>query len=243
MMLRDASVEEGALVRTAWIKSTRRTAVLVGLLFLIATATFYTAHSLIAGVLTGADYLTGASAHTNALTAAALLAFVDTVAVMGIAVFLYPLLKGFSQPLALGYIALRVGELAAVLLYLAVPLLVIEVSDALFRGDVQASALRPLGALFRAQYQVTLVVVFLVTAGAGTILATLLYRSRLIPRWIAMLGLIGYPVMLVGTVLYMFDLIDMLQGAGTAAAAPVGLFELILPIWLIARGFNEPADL
>ncbi|MGH7573296.1 MAG: DUF4386 family protein, partial [Gemmatimonadota bacterium] len=162
MMLRDVSVDEKALVRTAWIKSTRRTPVLVGLLFLIATATFYTAHSLITGVLTGADYLTGASAHANTLTAAALLAFVDTVAVVGIAVFLYPLLKGFSEPLALGYIALRVGELAAVLLYLAVPLLVIEVNDALLRGDVQASVSRPLGALFRAQYQVTLVVVFLV---------------------------------------------------------------------------------
>ncbi len=70
--------------------SIRRTAVLVGLLFLIATVAFLVAEALITGVLDGADYLIGVSADTNALTAGALLAFVDGLAVVGIAVLMYP---------------------------------------------------------------------------------------------------------------------------------------------------------
>ncbi len=183
--------------------STRRTAVLVGLLFLTATVTFLVADALITGVLDGPEYLIGASAHTNALTAGALLAFVDGLAVVGIAVLMYPLLKGTSEPLALGYVGLRVAELAAILLFLATPLLVIALGNGSRNGTVDASGSQYLGVLLQAQHDVAIVMVYLFTSVAGGILAFLLYRSRLIPRWIAGLGVIGYPVLLVGTVLNM----------------------------------------
>ena len=80
--------------------STRKTAVLVGLLFLIATVTFATADALIRGVLKGSNYLPGASAHTNALAAGALLAFVQGIAIVAIALLLFPLFRRTSEPLA-----------------------------------------------------------------------------------------------------------------------------------------------
>src|ERR1035437_1157869 len=76
----------------------------------------------------------------------------------------------------------------------------------------------------------------------GTILAVLLYRSRLVPRWIAVLGLIGYPVLFVGCILDLFGVTDVTKGAGLIAVAPGGLFELILPIWLLAKGFNSSSQ-
>jgi Domain of unknown function (DUF4386) len=223
--------------------SIRRTAILVGLLFLTATVAFATAEALINGVLDRADYLSGASADANALTTGALLAFVNGVAVVGIAVLLYPLLKGYSEPLALGYVGLRVAELVASLLLLAVPLLVIALGDRLRDGTVDVSASQPLGSLLQAQHDVAIVMVYLITSVAGGILAFLLYQTRLIPRWLAVLGLIAYPVLFVGAVLDMFDVVDVTQGAGLLAVIPGGLFELILPIWLLAKGFTtrEPA--
>lgn len=223
--------------------SIRRTAVLVGLLFLTATVAFATAEALINGVLDRADYLSGASADANALTTGALLAFVNGVAVVGIAVLLYPLLKGYSEPLALGYVGLRVAELVASLFLLAVPLLVIALADRLRDGTVDASASQPLGSLLQAQHDVAIVMVYLITSVAGGILAFLLYQTRLIPRWLAVLGVIAYPVLFVGAVLDMFDVVDVTQGAGLLAVIPGGLFELILPIWLLAKGFTtrEPA--
>jgi hypothetical protein len=71
-------------------------------------------------------------------------------------------------------------------------------------------------------------------------MATLLYRSRLIPRWLAILGLITYPTLLAGSILDMFNVVDMTQGVGLVALVPGALFEFILPVWLIARGFNVP---
>ena len=53
-----------------------------------------------------------------------------------------------------------------------------------------------------------------------------------------MLGLIGYPVFLAGSVLAMFDVIDITHGVGMLSLVPGGFFELILPIWLFAKGFT-----
>ncbi len=80
--------------------------------------------------------------------------------------------------------------------------------------------------------------IYLFTSVAGGILAFLLCRSKLIPRSIAVLGVIGYPVLFVGTVLDMLSLTEVTQGASLLAVVPGGLFELILPIWLLAKGFT-----
>ena len=73
--------------------STRKTSIIVGLLFLTQTVAFIIAEQLITGVLKGPDYLTGIAADANALTLGGLLAVVSGVAVVGIAVLLFPLLK------------------------------------------------------------------------------------------------------------------------------------------------------
>lgn len=216
----------------------RKTAVAVGLLFLTATAAFLSADALIAGVLKRPDYLVSAAAEANALTTGALLAFATGLAVVAIALLLFPLFKRYSEPLALGYVGLRVGELAAVLLLLATPLLVAPLSQGVRDSGLDASASGILGAVLSAQYDVAMLTVFLCTAAAGTVLGYVLYRSRLVPRPIATLGLVGYPAMLAGTVLELFGQLDLQQGVGLALVVPVGLFELVLPIRLIARGFD-----
>jgi hypothetical protein len=157
---------------------------------------------------------------------------VNGLAVVGIAVFVSPLLKGYSEPLALGHVGFRVAELVASLFLLATPLLVIALGD--------GSASQELGSLLQAQYDVAIVMVYLIVSVAGGILTFLLFQTKLIPRWLAVIGVIAYPVLFVGTVLDMFDLIDVTEGAGLVAVAPGGLFELILPIWLLAKGFSHP---
>jgi Domain of unknown function (DUF4386) len=234
--LTDPSLQQSEATRA----STRKTAVLIGLLFLTATVTFATADALIRDVLERPDFLTGASEDANALAAAAVLAFVQGVAIVGIAVFFFPLLKRHSEPLALAYVGLRVAELAATLFYLATPLLVINVGNGLRDGSVDPSASQPLGALFESRRSVAILMIYLVTSVLGSILGVLLYRSRLVPRSIAILGVIGYPVLLVGSILATFDVTDVTQGSGQLWLVPGGLFELILPIWLIAKGFTFP---
>jgi hypothetical protein len=233
-----ASPPQAAAPTTA---STRPTAVLVGLLFLTATAAFITADTLNAGVLSRPDFLTGAAADTPALATGALLVF-GQFGVVGIAVLLFPLLKHHGESLALAHIGFRVTELAASLFYLAVPLLAIELGTGLRNGAIDAAASSSLGALLHAQYSVAILMIYLVTSAGGLCMAVLLYRSRLIPRPIATLGLIGYPALLAGCVLDLFNLADITQGVGLLALIPGGVFELLLPIWLLAKGFAFTHD-
>jgi uncharacterized protein DUF4386 len=219
--------------------STRTTAVLVGLLFLTATAAFIIAGTLNAGVLSRPDFPTGAAADTPALATGALLVL-GQFGVVGIAVLLFPLLKHHGESLALAHIGFRVAELAASLFYLAVPLLAIELGTGLRAGTIDPSTSTSLGALLHAQYSVAILMIYLVSSAGGLCMTVLLYRSRLIPRPIAILGLIGYPALLTGCVLDMFNLVDVTQGIGLIALVPGGVFELILPIWLLAKGFTFP---
>jgi hypothetical protein len=221
--------------------STRRTAVLVGVLFLTATAAFIVAGTINGGVLARPDFLLGASADTTALATGALLV-AGQFGVVGIAVLLFPLLKPYGESLALAHVGFRVAELGASLFYLAVPLLVIELRAGLRDGSIDTSVSTALGALLQAQYSVAILLIYLVTTAAGMCMAILLYRSRLIPRWLAIIGLISYPSLLLGCVLDLYGLADVTQGAGLVALVPGGLFELILPIWLIARGFAFPRN-
>lgn len=226
----------------------RKTGVAVGVLFLTATITFMVGHTLVLGVLGGPQGPAGAAAEANALTTGTLLFFVDALAVVGIAFLVFPLLKRYSEPLALGYVGLRVGELAAILLLMAptillVPLSVASTPDqwALASGGVDASTLKHLLSVAGAQYRAAMALVFLSVGASGAVLSYVLIRSRLVPRPLAVLGAIGYLGMLLGTVLDVFELLDLQQGVGLFLVWPVGLFELVLPLWLFVKGFDTEA--
>lgn len=90
----------------------------------------------------------------------------------------------------------------------------------------------------QAHWDAYVLAVYAVSGAAGLVLSSALLTSKIVPRNLAMLGVIGYPVFLVGSILAMFNLIDITHGAGMLALVPGGLFELILPIWLFSKGFT-----
>ena len=89
-----------------------------------------------------------------------------------------------------------------------------------------------------AQWDAYVLAVYVVSGAAGLVLSSALRTARIVPRTLSMLGLIGYPVFLVGSILAMFDLINVTHGAGMLALVPGGLFELVLPMWLFTKGFT-----
>jgi hypothetical protein len=84
--------------------------------------------------------------------------------------------------------------------------------------------------------------VYLPTAIGGLIFTYLLFVSRLVPRPIAVLGIVGYALLLLGVPLDLLGVLDIVAGAGLVLLIPGGLFEfVVLPIWLIAKGFRSTA--
>ena len=233
--LRPPIVDASTLQQEGARTSSRRTAVFVGLLFLTATAAFIFAEAINSRVLSQPNFLVDASSQTTMWATGALLLF-GQFGVVGIAVLLFPLLKRHGEALALGHVAFRITELAATLVFLAVPLLSIELGAGLADGTVDRAASTSLGALLQAQHSVAILLIYLATGAAGICMTTLLFRSRLIPRWLAILGLITYPTLLMGTILDIFNVVNVTHGIGLLALIPGAVFEFVLPIWLLVKG-------
>src|SRR5436190_8777201 len=213
----------------------RRTAVLVGALFLISTATFIVSNALITLLLGSHNFLAEVSGHSQLMIAATLIALIEGTATVGIALALYPILKGQHPALALGYADMRIAELAiAVVGFGLGGLLLVTLSATAANGANSET----LGTLLVALRHWTLMLVYLYTAIGGLMLSYMLLRTRLVPRGLSVLGLIGYVALLLAAVLDMLGLIDTVAGLGLVGLVPGGLFELLLPIWLFARGFN-----
>jgi hypothetical protein len=190
----------------------RRTAVLVGVLFLTSTAAFAVGSSLVASHISG----DGPAAWT--LLAGVLLQVYTGLAVAGIGLALLPPLRPYNLGLARAYLALRVLEGSAIVLLGA---FMLATSRALEHDDL---------------------VIYSLTAAGGIILSHLLHGSRLVPRQLAMLGMLGYVALLVGIPAALLGLADLDAGWGMLFLAPGALFELVFPLLLIARGFSVVED-
>jgi hypothetical protein len=203
--------------------SFRATAHLIGASFLVSTAAYMLGSALVASALA----VDGAQLTTNSagLVSGVVFQLVNSAAVVAIGVLFYPLLRNWSQPIALGYVCTRVIE--SVLLALGG--LVTLAALAAGQGAAAGAGLWP-ATVSRLAYQLAMIAL-----GLGSLpFCALLYRTRLIPRWLSALGVVGYAALLAGSVLelYGFDL-RLLHNL------PGGLFELILPLWLLGRGFNQ----
>src|SRR5438876_5039654 len=218
----------------------RRTAVLVGALFLISTATFIVSNALITPLLGSPNFLAAVADHSQLMIAATLIGLIEGVATVGIAVALYPILKWQHPALALGYAGMRIAELAVAAVGFGLGGLLLVTLSATAPNGVTSEMLGTLPVALRPR---TLMLVYLYTAIGGLMLSYMLLRTRLVPRGLSVLGLIGYAALLGASSLDMLGLIDLVAGPGLVWLVPGGLFELLLPIWLFARGFNVTSSL
>jgi len=226
------------MIETKRTADTRRgTAVLVGALFLISTVTFIVSNALITPLLGSHNFLAAIATNSQRMIAATLIGLIEGVATVGIALALYPILKREHPALALGYAGMRIAELAIAAVGFGLGgLLLVTLS-----GMAANGANGDLGTVLVALRHWTIMLVYVYTAVGGVMLSYMLLRTRLVPRGFSVLGLIGYPALLLAAVLDMLGIVDTVGGVGLIGLVPGGLFELLLPIWLIARGFNSTA--
>lgn len=154
------------------------------------------------------------------MTVGVLMMLLSGLSVAGIGLLMYQVLKTVNRRLAWWYPALRITELAvstAFGVYLLARLEVVP-NDMLW--------------------------IYVPTGAGGLVLTYLLYVSRLVPRPIAVVGLVGYAALSAGVPLDLLGVLNMDEGFGQALLVPGGLFELVLmPVWLIAKGFAPARDL
>ena len=214
-----------------------------GVLFLITYITSIPPVLFLYGpLLDDPRYIVGGGAADNGASLGALLELILIVANIGSAVVLYPVAKRVNEILALGFVTARVMESAFIAVGILSILSLVTLRQEAAAGADAASLLAVGQSLVAVQsWTFLLGPGFVVGIGNGLILGYLMYTSRLIPRGMAMLGLIAGPVLLARFVGILFGVFEPTSVLGSLTVVPEFIWELGLGIWLIVKGFNASA--
>jgi hypothetical protein len=221
----------------------RRNAVVAGVLLIIATvADVISRVVFVQPILSAPDSLTNISANEGSVLLGAVLLLVGAAAAAGIAIALYPVLRHHGEGPALGSVGFRLIE-GGLYVAIAVCLLVLVTlsQEAANAEAMTASAYAVPGALLMAAHD-SLAEVAVLAFGLGALLYYwVFYRSRLIPRWLWAWGLVAIALVMVSGLLVMLRLTEPMSTTQVALALPIAVQEMVLAVWLIAKGFNPAA--
>jgi hypothetical protein len=219
------------------INTYRTTARIVGVVFIVGMVIGIGGYMLNQSILTAADPLSNVAANSMLLAIGALFALVTVVGDAAHGILMFPILKQRGERLAIGYLGFRIVD--AVFIAISVLFLLLQIplaSEYLKAAGTDNSYLQALSTL-SVQANLYAYHIAMTTLGiAGLMLCYVFYRAKLVPRWIAGWGLIGYATILGGSVLELlgFPLVSM-------HTIPGGLWEVFIGVWLVVKGFNSAA--
>jgi len=218
--------------------SQRKSAIATGVLYLITHVTSVGAVILYNPILTDANYIIGSGSDTQVLIGI-LFDVILALAVVGTSVALFPIVKRWNEGIALGYVGLRTLE-AGIIAVGVVPLLVIVTLRQHPTAVADTTTLVALGNALVAFYNWTFLLGPGLVCGTNTILmAYLMYKSRLVPRFIPVLGLVGGPLILAINAAKLFGIYEQFPSWAAIAVIPIFAWEVTLAIRLITKGFNS----
>ena len=217
--------------------STRKTALVAGIFYVmtfvsIPTLTLYSS-------VKSKDYILSSGADTGALWGS-FLEVIVALACIGTAVTLFPVVKRQNEGMALGFVAARTLEATMIFTGVASLLSLVTLRHDLGAATgANAAAMITTGASHIATYNWAFTLGQSLMPGLNALLlGTLMYRSRLVPRVLPVLGLIGAPLHITAVVLTMFGVIDRIGSVTLLAALPIATWELSLGIYLVVKGFK-----
>jgi len=225
------------------MNANRKTAIIVGVLFITATAAGVVGLVFLGSILDAPDYLIKVSANQNqVIIGGALFALIMVAANVGIAVMMFPILKQHKESIALGYFGAIIIYAVAYVVGVISLLSLITLSQEYVAGAPDASYFQTLGtSLLAAQDWAGLLGANIIFPLGALMFYYSLYQSKLIPRFLSAWGLIGATLMLAAGLLGMFGLISHFSTIFTFLNLPIASQEMFLAVWLIVKGFNPSA--
>jgi uncharacterized protein DUF4386 len=218
----------------------RKTSLAAGGLYVLTFAASIPALFLIAPVLSNPDYVIGAGADTQVMLGC-FLDLITALAGIGTAVALFPVVKRQSEALALGFVTSRMFEAAAIAIGIVSILSVVTLrQDFAAAGGTDPAQLVTIGhSLVAVRNWTFLLGPNYMAAVNALLLGTLMYRSRLVPRLIPVVGLIGAPLLFAASTALLFGVIERSSMVFNLAVAPIFAWELSLGLWMLVKGFRS----
>src|SRR5229473_4431540 len=210
---------------------------LIGALFLVGFLFYGVGAALVTSVTGGPDFLSTISAHQTTLVIGAFLMLLNTVVDVGKAVLFFPILENHGKRSALAYLAFIIVQVVMLDVGVLALLLIVPLGQqAIDAGQASAAWAQGLGSLLT-QWNTMAYSIGEATLGVGGLfLCSLLFRTRLIPRFLAVGGFIGYVSLMVGMIAEILGI-----HIGLMLSIPGIFFEVGLPLWLFLKGFQPEA--
>ncbi len=196
--------------------------------------------SLISGKpLTGVDILSLVVANSSQITGGAFFTLMMGISLVAMTAFLYPIFRKDSEELALGILLFR-GALEGTAYFIQTIgfLTMIVLGNEYVATGADSAALKSMGNILYQSQDILAPVASIVFLIGAMCLYISLYRTRLIPRWLTVWGLIGVVPYLANALLHFFH-VD--TGVGIYLEIPLGIQELVMGLWLVIKGFNQDA--
>jgi hypothetical protein len=228
--------------KRAPMDSMRKTALVAGVLYLITFISSIPAVFLLDPVLSNPNYIVGAGADTQVI-GGAFLDLVNAIAAIGTAVALFSVVRRQNEGFALGFVMARMFEAAVIVVGVMSVLAVVTLRQAGATGADAASLVTTGRALVAIRDWTFLLGPGLIPGVNALLLGYLMYRSRLVPRVIPTLGLIGGPLLISSAVGTMFGVNDAVSVWSGIALVPIFFWELFLGLWMTFKGFQRSAPL
>ena len=216
------------------IKPYRSTAIVVGVVYLLGFVVGLGGEGLIQSILGAPDRLSSVATNSTMLAVGAVLWLMAVIGDAAHGVLMFPVLRQHSERAALGYLAARIVDAAFIALMVLFVLVQVALgSEYLHAGPSDAFYLQASSNVAEHASQSAYQIGMSALSVSGVILCYTLYRARLVPRFVAVWGLLGYAVIFVGMLSEILG-----SGLGLASSIPGGLWEVFMGVWLIVKGFS-----
>jgi hypothetical protein len=235
--IRNSQKGENTMITKEEMSTHRTTARVVGGMYLAGFVVGIAGEILIQSILGAPDRLSTVSANSMAIAIGAMLWLMAVVGDAAHGVLMFPVLKPHNERIAVGYLGFRIIDAVFIAIMVLFVLIQIPLSSEYLKAAAPDTLyLQALSTVFM-QAQLYAYEIGMSTLGlAGLMLCYTLYRAKLVPRPLAIWGLVGYAIIFCGMVSEIMG-----SGLGLASSIPGGLWEVFIGVWLIVKGFNSSA--
>jgi len=222
------------------MNSNRKTAIVVGILFIFATVVGLLSNVVfLKPILDAPNYLSSIFPSGNQILIGSFLHIIASFACTGIAIALYPVLRKYNEGLALGSVGFRIAEgLLYVFGSIGILALLPLSQEFIKAGMPGASYFQTIANSLLSMRDWTGILAVITFGLGGLMYYAIFYKSKLIPRWLSGWGLIAAALCLISGILVMFNVIGFFTPVQIALNIPIGLQEMVLAVWLIVKGFS-----
>jgi hypothetical protein len=224
----------------------RKTAVIVGILFIIGTVSGILAGVFTAPIRAGSAYPVNISANETQWIIGTLLVLLMGLSLAMVSVLLYPILRKHNEVLAFGAVLFRgVFEAVCEMLLVISMLLLLTVSEIYGEiGAAEASNFQPMGSMLIAAGEWIQIIGGIVFSVGTLMIFVVFYQTRLIPRWLSGWGVIGAAMYFLAKIVSMFGPMHLTPEIGVGIGlllVPTAIQEMVFAVWMIVKGFNPSA--